>query len=178
MTLPDQETTMTTEDAHWTRRAACRGTDPERFADVDREKWPPPESVEAARHFCAGCPVRAACDAYAERLGAVGVWAGKYRHSLEGYLVEVTDLLDPALAPRFDTPPEVRGRRLKVWEAMPPAGFTTPGRIAEASGVDHRDVSVELGWLAARELAVSPKRGVWRRAAPAVEGAREAQVAS
>lgn len=160
----------------WHQRAACRDAEPTQFDDVDLVKWAPPEAATAAHDFCSTCTVRAACDAFANREGAVGVWGGKYRHAGDNgcsTTITVTDLLHPDMAPRFDRPAELAGRRRQVWDAMPPGGFVSPGYIADAVGLDQRDVSFHLRWMAARGFAASPVRGVWRRSTPDSSGVEQ-----
>lgn len=160
-------TTITTSLRRWPTRAACRDADPDLFADRDREKWPRAGTVEVAHDYCARCPVRAACDAYAVREGLLGVWGGKWRHELytrDGWShTEVTDLLTPELAARPGTPMGIGGRRLKVWEAIPDTGYITPTQIGAAVGLDQRQVCAELQLMADLGLVASPRRGVWRR---------------
>ncbi|MGE3689390.1 MAG: WhiB family transcriptional regulator [Acidimicrobiia bacterium] len=58
-------------DAAWRDRAACRGTKPALFYDLN------PAAIDAAKAVCAGCPVREACSAHALAMGEeFGVWGG------------------------------------------------------------------------------------------------------
>jgi WhiB family transcriptional regulator, redox-sensing transcriptional regulator len=59
------------EDYSWQAEGACRGADPELF-------FPPTEEEAAvAKGFCAICPVRLTCLAFAiERNERFGVWGG------------------------------------------------------------------------------------------------------
>jgi len=82
----------------WGRQAGCAqpGLDPvlrEVFTTDTSTSWDP----DAVR-VCRGCPVRAACTAYAATIGPVsGIWGGWRR-------------LDPATARRLSVPVATMGR--------------------------------------------------------------------
>ena len=65
----------------WTKRAACRGVDPETFFPVGRLDGPRTfeQARRAARTYCARCPVLRECHRRAERTASQGVWAGAWR---------------------------------------------------------------------------------------------------
>lgn len=52
--------------------AACKDADPRMFDNTATV----PTLIAAARMFCAGCPVRVACEEQARRDGATGLWGG------------------------------------------------------------------------------------------------------
>ncbi len=59
------------EDYSWQARGACRGADPELFFPATEE------DAEVAKSYCATCPVRVTCLAFAiERNERFGVWGG------------------------------------------------------------------------------------------------------
>lgn len=62
---------MTTDTERWRVRAACRGTNPALFYDLD------PAAIDAAKSVCAHCSVRMECSACATAAGEeFGVWGG------------------------------------------------------------------------------------------------------
>ncbi len=68
-------------DPNWTRRAACRGSDPEIFFPVGRldGEHTYQQARLVARAYCARCPVLRECHRQAERTASQGVWAGAWR---------------------------------------------------------------------------------------------------
>ncbi len=71
---------MRDPDREWTRRAACRGADPDLFLPREGPSGTflrPP--VEEALTYCEVCPVIAECAAEAEEYDDHGVRGGVYR---------------------------------------------------------------------------------------------------
>lgn len=69
-----------TSDMGWRVRAACRTADPEVFfPEVLAGQSFQKVTEHVAWRYCAGCPVRALCDDYAERTRSLGLWAGTWR---------------------------------------------------------------------------------------------------
>lgn len=63
-------------DASWRESAACLGADTELFFPVGFA-GPAASDIQAAKAFCARCPVRACCLTYALDTGQMaGVWGG------------------------------------------------------------------------------------------------------
>jgi hypothetical protein len=70
----------------------CAGADPEQFEyRVTSQGIPPKEARDAARTYCASCPVFAQCHAEAETHQYRGLWAGVWRRP-----TSATNLLDAA----------------------------------------------------------------------------------
>lgn len=67
----------------WRADAACIGADPALFAPLEehepRRYRRYPERATLAASYCAACPVRRPCAAYADRRRELGVWAGAWR---------------------------------------------------------------------------------------------------
>lgn len=82
-----------TDQPAWPARA-CRGQDPTLFHVRDGEHWrdAQPRLVDAARSYCARCPIRLACRDAGQH-GEWGLWGGVL-HSRGGGYVIATDLLD------------------------------------------------------------------------------------
>lgn len=61
--------------------AACAGVghDPFTVPDGSLGKTVPPEAVDAARRYCARCPVLDACDRFAREHRETGLWGGLWR---------------------------------------------------------------------------------------------------
>ena len=75
--VPDPETRI--PDASWMERSACKGADPYAFFSRDGEQGIPDRSREAAKRFCARCPVRELCEAQATAARDLGLWGGAWR---------------------------------------------------------------------------------------------------
>lgn len=66
----------------WMERGACRDWHPGQSVrpdpDPHRDPWfPTTTNIDEAQKICATCPVKAACDDFAERNGiTAGIWAG------------------------------------------------------------------------------------------------------
>lgn len=58
----------------WRNRAACRNADPELFFPLT---W---AGAAPALAMCWNCPVDSQCEAYADAIGAEGVWGGRFRN--------------------------------------------------------------------------------------------------
>lgn len=64
----------------WQQNAACTGAWPEQFfPDIRAGQNAAKLLAPVAERYCAACPVRAACDRYAEDTHSVGLWAGVLR---------------------------------------------------------------------------------------------------
>lgn len=75
-------------DQAWRQHAHCADTDPNLFFAVNKHV------IERAKAVCEGCPVRAACLAYAIGINASGVWGGTdedERHKMGGPRIVPTD---------------------------------------------------------------------------------------
>ena len=67
-------------DLTWQQDAACRGAWPELFfPDIRAGQNVTPQVKPVAERYCAACPVRTACDRYAEATHSLGLWAGVWR---------------------------------------------------------------------------------------------------
>ena len=72
----------------WREHAACAGADPESFSPVEWWTTDEAEVVEAAaRRWCAGCPVLAACARFADTSRHTGLWGGGMRRIKSGRYV-------------------------------------------------------------------------------------------
>ena len=66
----------------WAAKRSCQGADvdPAVFtADPVNNRPVPAVVVEAARRWCAGCPVRQQCGQAADERREIGLWSGIYR---------------------------------------------------------------------------------------------------
>lgn len=69
----------------WVTDAACRG-----HGDVFTNYPRRPSVVDLVEQTCGGCPVRAACLAYAAQHDVDGVWAGKWHNTRPHYTAKRT----------------------------------------------------------------------------------------
>lgn len=74
-----QDTCRAVRPVRWQARAACRGADREQFfPHVPAGASFRVVTEHVAWRYCHGCPVRVACDDYADRNRELGLWAGAW----------------------------------------------------------------------------------------------------
>ena len=130
----------------WLARAACRGVDPEMFFPVAETGPAREDEVARAKTVCAGCPVRAACRAWALVALPHGVAGGLDEHERaelrRGRGVRQPEGLRPRVVVPVGArrlPPRARGEVIASGRRALAAGVPRP-RVAAEFGVSRRTV--------------------------------------